>query len=128
MMIKKVKINNLIVFLMFLICNLTLNAQKKILLKNANISFEKLAYADAIKDYEAYLKKNEGSVEIYKNLGDCYFYNSQFEPAALNFSKLIKSKGEVIISPEYYFKAAISNKYLEKYDVADQMMKILGSF
>ncbi len=103
---------------------------QEIALKNADKSFENLAYKDAIKQYTDIIKKGSATIEIYQKLGDAYYFNADFDDAAKWYERMLVKREEYKkdsiklqqIAPEYYFKTALCFKFLEKYEEADSLM------
>ncbi|WP_062062629.1 OmpA family protein [Aquimarina longa] len=117
------KLTSIILFL-FLISSSISIAQDGAL-KKANAYFENFAYIDAINAYEKITRNGNGTLEVYQNLADSYFFNSDFESAAKWYQEMINTNEE--ISFEHYFRAAQSFKYLKNYDLANSFMKKLLS-
>ena len=89
---------------------------------NAQNNYDDYEFSPAIKKYLKLARAGKQTKEIYKYLAMAYFNNSQYDLATVWFNKLIDSypKG---LDPEMYFRASISFKSIEAYDVADQFMK-----
>ena len=62
------------------------------------------------------------SAEIFKNLGDTYYYNGDYTNAAKWYQKLVTQFPDQT-EPEYYYRAAQSLKSLAKYDESDALLK-----
>ena len=87
-----------------------------------NKEFDKYAFMDA---REVLLKlTDEGfeSDEVFKSLADTYYYNSQYDMAAIWYDRLISNYPEDL-EADYFFKAAISNKSLGNYEKSNELMK-----
>tara|TARA_A200000113_G_scaffold225810_1_gene248107 strand:- start:204 stop:2828 length:2625 start_codon:yes stop_codon:yes gene_type:complete len=86
----------------------------------AKNNFESYEYSPAIEKYLKIVRSGRASKEAYQFLALSFFNNSQYDLATVWFNKLISTypKG---LDPEIYFKAAISFKSIEAYEVADQL-------
>ena len=84
----------------------------------ARNNFESYEYSPAIEKYLKIVRSGRASKEAYQFLALSFFNNSQYDLATIWFNKLINTypKG---LDPEIYFKAAISFKSIEAYEVAD---------
>ena len=89
-------------------------------LKSADKKFEQYAYIDAIKTYERLTDKGYKSEELFKKLGDSYYFNSNYKNAAKWYGELFAMK----TSPEaeYYYRYAQSLKSSGETDKADSIM------
>ncbi|MCB0458181.1 MAG: OmpA family protein [Flavobacteriaceae bacterium] len=103
----------------------TLIASTSIAQKNeiekANKEFDKYSYIDAREIYLKVVEDGYASAQVYQKLGDTYYYNSDYENAAIWYQKLIgqfPSETESI----YYYRTAQCLKSLGKYEAADLMM------
>ncbi len=98
----------------------TTQAQKNKVVK-ANKEFDKYAYIDAREIYLKVVEDGYSSAEIYKKLGDTYYFNGDYADAANWYTKSIEeypSDTEAV----YYYRAAQSLKSLDRYDESDKMM------
>lgn len=91
-------------------------------IKKANKEFDKFAYIDAREIYLKVVADGYESAEIYKKLGDTYYFNSDYTNAAKWYDKLVRQFPDQI-EPEYYYRAAQSLKSLGKYDESDALLK-----
>lgn len=88
---------------------------QKVSQKNADALFEKKSYLEAAAMY-AQLKESHNNL---KNLGDCYYNNSQMVYASRYYGKLFLNYKDSI-KPEYYFKyahALLGSKDIPQADV-----------
>ncbi|WP_035646917.1 OmpA family protein [Flavobacterium sp. ASV13] len=86
--------------------------------------YNNYAYVDAIKTYEKVANKGYKSEEMFKKLGNSYYFNSDFEGAAKWYGELFAMSSN--IEPEYYYRYAQSlksigdtakaNKILDEFD------------
>ncbi|WP_136481528.1 OmpA family protein [Cognatitamlana onchidii] len=87
-------------------------------LKRANKLFEIKSYVEAAKVYET--KKR--TREVLEKLGDCYYYNTDFENAQKTYKELFEKYSDAPIDEEYQFKYAQSLKGVEDYEEADKYL------
>ncbi|MDA6072510.1 OmpA family protein [Flavobacterium sp. AC] len=81
------------------------------------------AYIDAIKTYERVAEKGYKSEDMFKKLGNSYYFNSDFDGAAKWYTELFAMNTSV--EPEYYYRYAQSLKSTGQTDKAN---KILAEF
>ncbi len=86
--------------------------------------YEKFAYIDATKTYERVAEKGYKSADMFKKLGNAYYFNAELEPAAKWYGELF-AMGEVM-EPEYYYRYSQSLKSIKQYEKADQMMTVFN--
>ncbi|GAA0872464.1 OmpA family protein [Gangjinia marincola] len=86
-------------------------------LKKPNRKFENFEYASAIKGYEKWREKGLKSEELFKKLGDSYYYISDFKNAAMAYSELFKLTDDV--EPQYYYRYAQTLKTVGNYELSD---------
>ena len=92
-------------------------------IKAADKKYDSYAYVDAIKTYEKVADKGYKSEDMFKKLGNAYYFNSNFEGAAKWYGELFAMNSEV--EPEYYYRYAQSLKSIGE---TDQANKLLGEF
>lgn len=98
-------------------------------LKQATKNFDKGAYIDAIAIYEEVIKEGYESVEIYRKLGDSYYFNAMLPEASGYYDKMFalsKTSPETNITPEYYFRYAQTLKAVKHYEKADEIMQMFN--
>jgi len=91
-----------IFLLIFLVVNGIYAQSKK--LQKADKMYERLAFAESGKLYQEIVDEGNSSPEIYRKLGDSYYFNANYTEAVKSYSKLITSQQN--IDPEYYFRYA----------------------
>jgi len=74
----------------------------------ADKKYDGYAYVDAIKTYEKVAAKGYKSEDMFKKLGNAYYFNSDFQNAAKWYGELFAMNTNV--EPEYYFRYAQSLK------------------
>ncbi|GAA4107666.1 OmpA family protein [Aquimarina addita] len=90
-------------------------------MEKAEKQYDKYEYIDAQETYLKVVKKGYKSAELYKNLGNSYYFNSQFDEALKWYEDLMVSFPEEV-EPEYYFRYAQTLKSAERYEDADTYM------
>ena len=89
----------------------------------ADKKYDSYAYIDAIKTYEKVANKGYKSEDMFKKLGNSYYFNSNFEGASKWYGELFAMNTSV--EPEYYYRYAQSLKSTGETDKAN---KLLGEF
>ncbi|WP_339703229.1 OmpA family protein [uncultured Marixanthomonas sp.] len=113
-------LNQSILFLLvFFTVGIAFSQRKDI--KKANEDFDKFAYIDAREIYLKVVNDGYQSAEIFKKLGDTYYWNSDYDNAAKWYSKLVNEYPNET-EAEYYYRAAQSLKSLGKYKESDELM------
>ncbi len=110
----------LFVFIGLFFVSITFSQERK--LKTAQSQYDKYEYINAQETYLKIVKKGYKSADLYKNLGNSYYFNSQFEEASKWYEELVNSYPNEI-EPEYYFRYAQTLKSVGRYDDADVYMK-----
>jgi len=112
----------LLVALVFCYTGASFSQKKQV--EQANKEFDKYSYIDAREIYLKVVEDGYTSAQIYKNLGDTYYWNSDYDNAAKWYLRLINEyPGDV--DTDYYYRASqslkslgqpeASNKYMEMY-------------
>jgi outer membrane protein OmpA-like peptidoglycan-associated protein/tetratricopeptide (TPR) repeat protein len=101
-----------------LICHCVFSQERSII--RADQKYKDLAYFEAISIYEKVAKKGYQSVELFERLGNCYYFNSDFETAAKWYEQLFNLSQD--IEKEYYYRFAQSLKSAGKYDKAKKFL------
>ncbi len=96
-------------------------AQEKRLAK-ADESFEKYAFVDARKIYLDVAKSGYGSADLYKKLGDSYYFNAELEKSVQWYEKLVEAYPDQY-DTEYLFRYSQSLKSVKRYKEADKVME-----
>lgn len=94
----------------------------------ADKKYDSYAYVDAIKTYEKVAAKGYRSEDMFKKLGNAYYFNSDFQNAAKWYGELFAMNPNP--EPEYYFRYAQSlksagdiakaNKLLEEFNAVSK--------
>lgn len=112
--------NKLVVLtLVFLYAGVCFSQKDKV--EKANKEFDKFAYIDAREIYLKVVEDGYTSAQIYKNLGDTYYWNSDYDNAAKWYLKLIDEYPSQT-EANYYYRAAQSLKSLGQTDQAKTFM------
>ncbi|MCC9070821.1 OmpA family protein [Flavobacterium sp. F-65] len=86
--------------------------------------YDNYAYIDAIKTYERVAEKGYKSVDMFKKLGNSFYFNSEFEKAARWYGELFAMNTEV--EPEYYYRYAQSLKSTGDNAKANQILDLFN--
>lgn len=105
-------------FLGFFFINV-LGAQNK-QIAVADEKFNEYSYIDAIKIYERLAEKGYKDDKVFKKLGDCYYFNSDYTKSHKWYSQLftVNSKQE----PEYIYRYAQCLKSVGNYSKAESYL------
>lgn len=110
-----------LLFIAILFCGTITYAQEQ-KLKKADALFEEMAYADAAKAYEAYLKDaKKPGITTTKRIADTYFYTNNFAKAADWYEKVLKMPG-ASTDEVHYRRYVLSLRALKRYDEADALV------
>lgn len=90
----------------------------------ADKKYTNLAYIDALTIYEKVAKKGYKSAELYKKIGNSYYFNGELESAAQWYAELFAMQTDV--EPEYYFRYAQSLKSIGENQKAETMQNIFN--
>lgn len=103
------KINKNLILLTLVLLFTSVGFSQKDKVEKANKEFDKYAYIDAREIYLKVVEDGYTSAQIYKNLGDTYYWNSDYENAAKWYLKLI-DEFPADADSNYYYRAAQSLK------------------
>ncbi|MFD2188169.1 OmpA family protein [Aquimarina celericrescens] len=115
-------LNNYMVHLSLCILISFMSYSQEKRLEKADESFNRFAFVDARKIYLQVAESGYESLELFKKLGDSYYFNAQLEEAVTWYEKLTSNYAEEI-DPEYLFRYSQSLKSVERYDEADKVME-----
>lgn len=98
-------------------------SQNRSVLK-ANKTYDQFSYIKAINIYERIAEKNpaNASADIYKKLGNSYYFNADYKSASKWYGKLIDLK-DANTEPDYIYRYAQTLKALEDYVQSDNLMQ-----
>ncbi|KAA1242429.1 OmpA family protein [Aquimarina sp. RZ0] len=91
-------------------------------LERANESFDRYAFVDARKIYLNVAESGYASADLYKKLGDSYYFNAELEESVKWYEELVGSYSSEI-DPEYLFRYSQSLKSVQRYTEADKVME-----
>ncbi len=91
-------------------------------LKSADRKYNNLAYIDAIKIYERIADKGYQSTDMYKKIGNSYFFNGDLVSAVKWYTKLFETNTDP--EPEYYFRYSQSLKSINENKKANEMEQL----
>ncbi len=91
-------------------------------LAKADENFNRFAFVDARKIYLQVAESGYESLDLFKKLGDSYYFNAQLEDAVPWYEKLTSNYAEEV-DPEYLFRYSQSLKGVKRYDEADKVME-----
>ncbi|AYN04514.1 OmpA family protein [Flavobacterium sp. 140616W15] len=86
--------------------------------------YDNYAYIDAIKTYERVAEKGYKSEDMFKKLGNSYYFNSEFDKASKWYAELFAMNTEV--EPEYYYRYAQSLKSTGDVTKANQILDLFN--
>lgn len=89
--------------------------------QKADRQYEKYAYIDAIKTYQAVAEKGYKSVDMFQKLGNAHYFNGELDKANRWYAELFAMGQEV--EAEYYFRYSQTLKSVGEYEKANQMLE-----
>jgi outer membrane protein OmpA-like peptidoglycan-associated protein/tetratricopeptide (TPR) repeat protein len=92
--------------------------------EKAEKAYDNFAFIDAIKTYERVAAKGYKSEELFKNLGNAYYFNGQSENAAKWYTELFNMSSTA--GPEYYYRYAQSLRSTGDNAKANQILEKLS--
>lgn len=93
-------------------------------LNSADKKYEKYSYIDAIEIYEKVAEKGHKSTDLFKKLGNSYYFNGELDKSAKWYKELFALNETV--EPEYYFRYAQSLKSIEDYENANKYLDLFN--
>lgn len=106
-------------FCLFLSVGTAFSQQR--LLEKGNQHYDRYEYVNAQKTYLKAVEKGYKSAELFKKLGNSYYYNSEFRKASEWYKQLLAFYTNEA-EPEYYYKYAQTLKSKGQYKAADLYM------
>jgi Tol biopolymer transport system component len=91
--------------------------------KRADKDFDRYKFIDAREVYLKVVEDGYASAQIYENLGDTYYWNSDYDNAAKWYGKLINEFSEET-GNIYYYRAAQASKSINNTADSDKFMKL----
>ena len=92
--------------------------------ERADSAYDKFAFIDAIKTYERIAQKGYKSEELFKNLGNAYYFNGKLEDAAKWYTELFSMSSN--FGTEYYYRYAQSLRSIGNNDKANDILEKLS--
>ncbi|PWB20646.1 OmpA family protein [Flavobacterium sp. HTF] len=94
-------------------------------INSADKKYDDYAYINAIKIYERVAEKGYKSEDMFKKLGNSYYFNSNFEGAAKWYGELFAMTTN--LEPEYYHRYSQSLKSTGQIEKANKIMEEFNS-
>lgn len=114
---------NITVLYLSILCLTTLsNYAQKAKVSNADKKYDKYAYVDAIKTYERVAEKGHKEPKMFENLGNAYYFNSEYAKAAKWYEQLFDLTTNV--DPEIYYRYAQCLRSIGQNEKANEMLKM----
>ena len=98
---------------------------QKASVNTADKKYDNYAYIDAIKTYERVAEKGYKSVDLFKKLGNAYYFNAELEKAAKWYDELF-AMDTANLEPEYYYRYAQSLRSIGENDKANQILELFN--
>ncbi|PQJ20964.1 tetratricopeptide repeat protein [Nonlabens tegetincola] len=83
--------------------------------------YDEYAFIDAQQMYLNMVEDGYGTSNVYKKLGDTYYFNNDYSNSHKWYTKLFENNDGAIES-EYYFRYVQSLKAVKDYDKADALL------
>ncbi len=115
------KTSTKISILLCLFCIGFANAQKKKVIKKASQEFNNYSYIDAQDDYLKLAREGYRSEELFKGLGDSYYFTADYVNASKWYTELYDFM-ELKDAPDYLYRYAQSLKSTEQYELSSKIM------
>ncbi len=123
---KTINMKNNILFCITLIIAFSFNVYpQKEKVKIADKKYDNYAYIDAIKTYEKVAEKGYKSADMFKKLGNSYYFNAELEQAAKWYGELF-AVYTTDLEPEYYFRYAQSLRSIGQNDKANELLELFN--
>ena len=90
-------------------------------LQRAKRFFERTFYSEAIPMYEKIIQGNR-SIEVVKNLADCYYYTNDYENAQIQY-RFLMSRFKTGLEEEYYFRYSQTLKATGNYEESNAVIR-----
>ena len=120
---KATNMKNYIFTYLLLTCFYSINSYSQSVTSAAK-SYDKFAYVDAIKTYERIAEKGYKSVEMFKQLGNSYYFNGELDKAVKWYDELFLMTTE--LENEYYYRYAQSLRSVKNNEKASQVLEKLN--
>ena len=90
----------------------------------ADKKYKKYSYIDAIEIYEKVANKGYKSPELFKKLGNAYYFNGDLDQSVNWYKELFALTTDV--EPEYYYRYSQSLKSIENYEQANKYLALFN--
>jgi outer membrane protein OmpA-like peptidoglycan-associated protein/tetratricopeptide (TPR) repeat protein len=118
--------NNLLLYIAIIsVFSINIYSQKTKIVK-AEKKYDNYAYIDAIKTYEKLANKGYKSPDMFKKLGNAYYFNAKLEDASKWYKELFNLTTD--IEPEYYYRYSQTLKSVGENKKADEIMMQFNAF
>lgn len=118
----KLSSKNILIMVLLVLISTSVSFSQQNQLKKADKEFDRYAYIDAREIYLKVVEDGYASAEIYKKLGDTYYWNSDYRNASKWYVRLVDQFPSQTEAP-YYLRAAQSLKSVGNYEDSDKMME-----
>lgn len=113
---------------LYILCILTLSTSVNSFaqigqIEKANAKYDKYDYIDARKIYLKVVESGYNSAEIYRKLGDTYYFNSEYSGAAKWYYGLVNKYPDDTVAMDY-FRAAQCMKSIGQQEEAAKLMEV----
>jgi tetratricopeptide (TPR) repeat protein len=82
---------------------------------------DKYAYVDVIKTYERVAEKGYKSVDLFKKMGDYFYFYARLDKAAKWYGELFAITSD--LEPKYYYQYAQCLRSIGQNDKADEILE-----
>ncbi|WP_317172597.1 tetratricopeptide repeat protein [Flavobacterium muglaense] len=120
------KNNKLLYIVLISILSINTYSQASRKLALAEKKYNNYAYIDAIKIYEKVAAKGYSSPDMFKKIGNAYYFNSQLESAKIWYEKLFVTAENSTIEPEYYYRYAQSLRASNENNKANEILELFN--
>lgn len=120
------KNNKLLYIVLISILSINTYSQASRKLALAEKKYNNYAYIDAIKIYEKVAAKGYSSPDMFKKIGNAYYFNSQLESAKIWYEKLFATAENSTIEPEYYYRYAQSLRASNENNKANEILELFN--
>ena len=117
--------NNILLYLTIISIFSFNTYSQKAKLATADKKYDNYAYVDAIKTYERVAEKGYKSVDMFKKLGNAYYFNAELDKAAKWYGELF-AMNTPDLEPEYYYRYAQSLRAIGQNDKANEMLELFN--
>lgn len=112
---------NKIVYIIFLSLIVFQGFSQKTKISSADKEYDRFAYIDAIATYERVAEKGYKNEEMFRKLGNAYYFNAELEKASKWYDALFEMNSNQ--EAEYYYRYSQSLKAVGNYAKADKMLE-----